>query len=263
MRHDPSAILDTPGFRRTELGVGVARRGARVDGCRRHRRHGSCHDRAPWRPSRRRHRRPRPPTSPAAPTARARDRRNLTGEPMTQALRHRPPNEKVTITSPFGEAATPRRPARRVERDPASAGSVRAARPSRSSSRLTTSGTTFEFDRAFPARCRPRRRPTHDHSRHPRRRPSSRSSNAGTEEPKPETPTRAGAGGEFTADLGSADLAASPMKQCFYGTGTPGSTVRAESAYGSVGGRRRIEGQLGGQAQDLRRARSAPPSGCG
>jgi hypothetical protein len=38
----------------------------------------------------------------------------------------------------------------------------------------------------------------------------------------------------FTADLGSADLAASPMKQAFYGTGTPGSTVRASSDYGTA-----------------------------
>jgi hypothetical protein len=49
------------------------------------------------------------------------------------------------------------------------------------------------------------------------------------EPPKPEpTPI------EFTADLGSADLANEPMKQYFYGTGTPGSVVRAESPYGSA-----------------------------
>ena len=39
---------------------------------------------------------------------------------------------------------------------------------------------------------------------------------------------------EFTAQLGTGDLAASPMKQGFYGTGTPGSVVYAESAYGSA-----------------------------
>jgi len=44
----------------------------------------------------------------------------------------------------------------------------------------------------------------------------------------------------FTAELGAGDLGASPMKQVFHGTGTPGSTVVAESAYGraevTVGG---------------------------
>lgn len=39
---------------------------------------------------------------------------------------------------------------------------------------------------------------------------------------------------EFTAQLGSGDLGASPMKQGFYGTGTPGSVVRAQSAYGAA-----------------------------
>ena len=37
---------------------------------------------------------------------------------------------------------------------------------------------------------------------------------------------------EFTAHLGAADLGGTPMKQGFYGTGTPGSAVVAESEFG-------------------------------
>ena len=150
---------------------------------------------------------------------------NLTGEPMKQTVYGMArPNEKVTITSPFGEAVT-----RADRRGEWSAMLHLRGVPGGTTVSivvtLTNTDTRYTFEIVRPPDPVPTTtKPAPTTTVKPVEQPA-------PVEPKPETPTEPAAV-EFTADLGSADLAASPMKQYFYGTGTPGSTVWVESTYG-------------------------------
>ena len=164
----------------------------------------------------------------AAPSAAKLGWSSTTGDPMKQALYGTAaPNEKVTITSAFGEVAT------RADRHGEwSAVLILTGVPWGTTVpivvTLTTSGTTFTFEIVRP----PEPTTTTTTTLPPPPTTVKPVEQPAPTEPKPE-PTQP-APVVFQSNLGFADLAASPMKQVFTGTGAPGSVVRAESAYGSA-----------------------------
>ena len=178
-----------------------------------------------------------PPTEPttttpiAAPSAAKLGWSSTTGDPMKQALYGTAaPNEKVTITSGFGEVAT------RADRHGEwSAVLILTGVPWGTTVpivvTLTTSGTTFTFEIVRPPE------PTTTTSTTTTTLPPPPTTVKPVEQPAPTEPKPEPAQPApmaFQSNLGFADLAASPMKQVFTGTGAPGSVVRAESAYGSA-----------------------------
>jgi hypothetical protein len=139
------------------------------------------------------------------------------------------PYEKITISSPFGEVVT-----RADKHGEWSAVLVLTGVPWGTTVpivvTLTTSGATYTFEIVRPPE------PTTTTSSTTTLPPPTTTVKpveqpAPTElEPEPTQPAPVA----FTSNLGYADLAASPMKQIFTGTGTPGSVVHAVSAYGSA-----------------------------
>ena len=176
-------------------------------------------------------------TPVAAPSAAKLGWSSTTTDPMKQALYGTAaPNEKITITSPFGEVTT--RPDRHGEW---STVLVLTGVPWGTTVTivvtLMTSGTTFTFEIVRPPQPTTTTSTTTTTTTLPPPPPPPPTTVKPVEqpaptEPKPE-PTQP-APVAFTSNLGFADLAASPMKQIFTGTGTPGSVVRADSAYGAA-----------------------------
>lgn len=144
------------------------------------------------------------------------------------------PNERVTVTSAFGDITT------RADRHGEwSTVLVLRGVPWGTSVpivvTLTTSGTSFAFEVVRPPEpttttSTTTTTPTTEPPAPPTTvRPVEQPAPT---EPKPE-PTQP-APTPFTSNLRFGDLAAAPMKQGFAGTGTPGSVVHAESQYGSA-----------------------------
>jgi hypothetical protein len=213
--HNPSAILDTPGFRPPNSAAAWPAEAppSTVD------------------PSEATTPTTTAPAAAVAPTSTVAPQQpiarlgpaDLAADPIKQPLYGiARPYEKVVATSPYGEAST--RADRRgewslvVHLRGVPGGSKVAIVVT-----LVTSGRSFTLELERP----PDPVPT---TTEPPPTTTLKPVEQTPVEPKPE-PTQP-APVEFTADLGSADLSSSPMKQYFYGTGTPGSTVWLESAFG-------------------------------
>jgi hypothetical protein len=174
------------------------------------------------------------PTPVAPPSAAKLGWSSTTSDPMKQALYGTAaPNEKVVVTSPFGEVST-----RADRRGEWSVVLLLTGVPWGTAVpitvTLTTSGATYMFEIVRPPEPTTTTSTTTTTLPPPPPttvKPAEQPAPTPTE-PRPE-PTQPAAVA-FTSNLGFADLAASPMKQVFSGTGTPGSVVRAESAYGSA-----------------------------
>jgi hypothetical protein len=159
---------------------------------------------------------------------------DLTGDPMRQSYYGTAtPNEKVTVTSPFGEAST-----RADHRGEWSLVLLLTNVPGGTTVptlvTYTTSGTTFAFDVLRPPDPVATTTTTTTTTTAPPPPTTVKPVEQTPVEPTPEPTEPAPPAIAFTADLGSADLASEPMKQIFHGTGAPGSVVYAESAFGSA-----------------------------